>query len=207
MEDDSEDTSSALSALPEIPVDPDRHFVKTARYRSEVQNLLACQGGFCPGMPRSAHVVPLFGKSHAGELVLERFTPRYLLAAVHPLSAYQTWILQVIEGLRCLHSLGIVYRDLRIDNLVFSRDGSRLLLCHLESRWGNRLAPEILKQPILDAGWTAKSDIYDLGMTIKGMIYGNAPITSLVDWNVPPALDAIVAACTRVRLRPLDHGI
>jgi len=78
-------------------------------------------------------------------------------------SVYKRWILQAIEGLRCLHSLGIVHRHLCIDNLVFSRDASpRLLICDLESRWGNHLAPEIRKEPILGAGW------YDLSTTIKG---------------------------------------
>ena len=57
-----------------------------------------------------------------------------LRTSVHPLGSYKAWILQVIVGLRCLHSPGIVHRDLRIDNLLFSPDGSRLLICDLESR-------------------------------------------------------------------------
>jgi len=199
FEDDSEDVSAALASLPEIEVDRAEHFLKRCKYATEVQNLLACQGGSCPGVPRSANVVRLLGKSPDGELVFEKLAPRYVLAAVHPLSKYKTWILQLIEGLRCLHSMGIVHRDLRIDNLVFSRDASRLLLCDLESRWGNRLAPEVSRRPVLDAGWTEKSDIYDVGVTIKGMIYGNTPITNLVEWPVPPPLDTIVASCTRIR--------
>ncbi|KAK0741737.1 kinase-like domain-containing protein [Apiosordaria backusii] len=198
FEDDSEDISAALASLPEIEVDPDAHFIKKGKYATEIQNLLACQGGSCPGVPKSAHVIRLLGKSLYGELVFEKFTPRYVLAAVHPLSKYKAWILQLIDGLRCLHSLEIIHRDLRIDNLVFSRDNSRLLICDLESRWGNRLAPEISRRPVLDAGWTKKSDIYDLGMTIKGMIYGNTPITNLVEWHAPPPLDDIVASCLRI---------
>lgn len=199
IEDDSEDTSAVLASLPEVEVDPERHFVKAGKYTSEVQNLLACQGGSCPGAPRSAHVIQLLGRSPHGELVFDRFTPRYILAAVHPLSVYKAWIRQLVEGLQCLHSLGIVHRDLRIDNLVFSRDGSRLLICDLESRWGNRLAPEVSRLPVLGgAGWTEKSDIYDLGITIKGMIYGNTPVTNVVEWHAPSPLDVIVASCTCV---------
>ncbi len=199
FEDDSEDISVALASLPEIEVNHTEHFLKKGKYAAEVQNLLACQGGSCPGIPKSANVTQLLGKSPNNELVFEKFAPRYVLAAVHPLSTYKSWILQLIEGLRCLHSMNIVHRDLRIDNLVFSRDSSRLLICDLESRWGNRLAPEISRRPVLDAGWTRKSDIYDLGITIKGMIYGNTPITNLVEWYVPSPLDTIVASCTRIQ--------
>ncbi|KAI2471061.1 hypothetical protein F4781DRAFT_151067 [Annulohypoxylon bovei var. microspora] len=90
--------------------------------------------------------------------------------------------------MKCLHSVDIVHRDLRIDNLV---------ICDLESWWGNRLAPEVSREPVLNAGWTEKSDIYDLGCVIKGMIYGNFPITDMVEWPVPPPFNVVVEACTR----------
>lgn len=196
--DDSEKVDEALATLPEMQVDLNKHFVKKSKYISEIQNLLKCQGGSCPGVPKSAHIIQLLGKSPNGELVFEKFKPYYILGLVHSLSVYKTWLLQLIDGLRCLHSLGIVHRDLCIRNLVFAPGTSRLLICDLEGRWGNRLAPEISRQPILNAGWTEKSDIYDLGYVIKGMIYGNCPTTNLEEWPVPPPLDAIVTSCTNV---------
>lgn len=176
-DDDSEDVRAILGLLPVVEVDADKHFVKKPKYNSEIQNLLKCQGGSCPGILKSNHIVRLLGKSSEGELVFEKFIPRYILVFVKTLAIYKSLILQLIFGLKCLHSLGIVHRDLRIDNLVFSSDGSRLLICDLESRWGNRLAPEVSDQPVLEAGWTEKPDIYDISYVIKGMIYGNAPIT------------------------------
>ncbi|KAL5331525.1 hypothetical protein ACEPPN_001059 [Leptodophora sp. 'Broadleaf-Isolate-01'] len=102
----------------------------------------------------------------------------------------------MIDAFSCLHSLGIIHRDLRIDNCLFSNDGTRLVLCDLESRWGQRSLPEIASEGILDdAGWGSKSDIYCIGDCIKFMIYGNAPITNYVDWPVPEPLQAIVTAC------------
>ncbi|KAI0118207.1 kinase-like domain-containing protein [Nemania sp. FL0031] len=198
FEDDSEDTSDALATLPIIDVDPKQHFVKKGKYTSEIHNLLACQGGSCPGTPGSPHVIQLLGRSAQGELVFEKLVPRYILATVRPLSTYKDWILQLVDGLSYLHSHNIVHRDLRIDNLVFSHDGSRLVICDLESRWGNRLAPEVSRLPTLEGNWSKASDVYDLGVTIKGMVYGNAPITHLVEWKVPTPLDKIVEACTRV---------
>ncbi|KAL9067681.1 MAG: hypothetical protein Q9157_006734 [Trypethelium eluteriae] len=197
LDDDSEDVTAELALLPEIAVDPEQHFTKKCKYRSEIHNLLLCQGGVCPGVPKSEHIIPLLGKSATGELVFERFTPRYCLVFVYSFARYKAWILQIIKGLACLHSLGIVHRDLRIDNMVFSSDRSRLYIIDLESRWGNDLAPEIAREPSLDAGWNEKSDVYDLGFVIKGMVYGNVPITSVVQWDVPAPLDTIVQACTQ----------
>ncbi|KAI0199225.1 kinase-like domain-containing protein [Astrocystis sublimbata] len=202
-EDDSEDISNALATLPVVAVDPNQHFVKRGKYTSEIHNLLACQGGSCPGTRRSPHVVQLLGRSCEGELVFEKLVPWYILATVHPLSAYKDWILQLIDGLCYLHSLDIVHRDLRLDNLLFSRDGSQLVICDLESRWGNRSAPEVSRLPTLEANWIKASDVYDLGVVIKSMVYGNNPITNLVEWEVPAPLDRIVEACTRAL--PVDR--
>ena len=60
------------------------------------------------------------------------------------------------------------------------------------------MAPEVSRLSTLQANWTKASDVYDLGVTIKGMVYGNAPITNLVEWKVPAPLDKIVEACTHV---------
>lgn len=201
--DDNDSINKALASLPVLQVDPDKHFVKRSRYVSEIQNLLWCQGGACPGVPKSTYIVRLLGKLAKQELVFQKLNTRYILAFVHPLLVYKTWILQLIDGLRCLHSLGIVHRDLRIDNLLFSSDNSRLLICDLEGRWEKRKAPEISPRPILNAGWTEKLDIYDLGHIIKGMIYGNVPMTNQVEWYIPPPFDTIVAACTRDS--PTEH--
>ncbi|KAJ5934557.1 hypothetical protein N7466_004104 [Penicillium verhagenii] len=197
LDDDSEELDTILTALPIIEVDSSKYFIKKGKYKSEISNLLECQGGSCPGVPKSSHIIQLLGKSPEGKLVFEKFKSRYILGYIYPLTVYKDWLLQIISGMKKLHSLGIIHRDLRIDNIVFSADTSRVLICDLEGRWGNRLAPEVSREPVLDAGWTEKSDIYDLGYLIKGMIYGNVPITMAVEWFVPPPLAAVVEACTR----------
>ena len=195
--DTSEDLAAILGSLPVIEINPEKHFVKKCKYESEIQNLLKCQGGSCPGAPISPHIIQLLGRSLNGELAFEKFKPRYVLASIRTPDVYKSWILQLISGLQALHSLEIVHRDLRIDNLLFSPDCTRVIICDLEEQWENRLAPEVSRQPVLDAGWTEKSDVYDLGHVIKEMIYGNAPITALVEWSVPPPFSWIVEACTR----------
>ncbi|OTB05527.1 hypothetical protein M426DRAFT_10571 [Hypoxylon sp. CI-4A] len=196
-EDDHENLGTIITTLPLVNVDPSKHFVKKGKYKSEIKNLLKCQGGSCPGSPKSSHIVQLLGRSSNGELVFEKFQPHGYLAFIQPFTTYKTWILQLITGVKCLHSLGIVHRDLRIENLLFSFGQSRLIICGLDGRWGVQRAPEVSREPILDAGWTEKSDIYDLGMVIESMIYGTVPITSLVEWPAPPPFNTIVEACRR----------
>lgn len=73
---------------------------------------------------------------------------------------------------------GFVHRDLRVDNLLFREGGKRLVVCDLEGRWGQRVAPEVAWEGSLeDSGWSERSDVYDVGVCIKGMVYVNAPIT------------------------------
>lgn len=195
---DFEDICSELAVLPTVPVDPLKHFVKKGKYRSEIWNLLMCQGGACPGKPISPNIVRLLGKSKDDELVFEKLLPRYLILPRYcSIQIYRRWILQLIAAVKCLHSIGIVHRDLHIENILFSQDGNRLVVADLECRWGQRRAPEINRRDILDAGWSEKSDIFDIGSCIRCIVYANVPFTRQVEWPVPPPFDVVVEACMR----------
>lgn len=136
-EDDSEDVSGLVSSLLVVDVEPAKHFVKTGKYRSEVFNLIKCQGGTIAGTAASTHVVQLLGQSESGRLVFEKLVPAVRIFSQHSsLMFYKNWIIQLIDGLSHLHSLGIIHRDLRTANLIFSEDKNRLVICDLESRWG-----------------------------------------------------------------------
>lgn len=198
FEDDSEDLTEMLACLPEVVPDSELHHTKKGKYRSEVENLLKLQGDSCPGEPLSPHIVKLFGKSPTGELVFEKLYPRYLiLNRFCSISIYKQWILHIIAALRVLHSLKIVYRDLHIENLLFTSDGQTLVLGDMECRWGQRSAPEIPLEETLDSNWTEKSDIYDIGVIIKCIIYANIPVSYETEWTVPPPFDRIVDTCMR----------
>jgi hypothetical protein len=172
--------------------------VKKGKYRSEIENLLRCQGESCPGSVGSQNLIRLLGASSDGQLVFEKLATRGpMLARFSSLEVYKRWILDIIDALDYLHSLGIVHRDLRIDSCLFTPDGSRLVVCDLESRWGQRAAPEIAFDGGLDSGWTTRSDIYDIGNCIKCMVYANAPITNQVEWPLPEPLQSIVNVCMR----------
>jgi serine/threonine protein kinase len=216
--DDSEDVSDLLAPLPLVDVNPDKHFVKQPKYRSEIENLVLCQGGQVPGTPLSPSIIQLLGKSADGKLVFDIFvTSAFTLGRFSSLATYKSWVLQLIDCLEALHSVGIVHRDFRADNFVFSRDGRRLVIIDLDSRWGVRAAPEIAPIGGLDdSGWSTKSDIYDIGNCTKSMVYANQPIPFFVEWPVPAPLQAIVDTCMRpnpqdrptlAQLRSLVEGI
>ncbi|KAG7286493.1 hypothetical protein NEMBOFW57_008804 [Staphylotrichum longicolle] len=99
VEDHFEDISDLVAKLPVVEVNPDAHFVKKGKYRSEIENLLLCQGGACPGTPVSPHLIRLLGASPDGELVFEKLSTRAsTLGRFSSLRVYRTWILGLIHA-------------------------------------------------------------------------------------------------------------
>ncbi|KAI1171879.1 kinase-like domain-containing protein [Nemania sp. FL0916] len=199
---DFDHTDADLELLPLIEIDESKHFVKRCKYRREILNLLKCQGDSCPGTPISPHLIHLLGKSADGKLVFEKLFPwQHGVSQASSLTDYKRWLLQLIEALRCLHSFGIIHRDLSLKNIMFSQDRQNLVLIDLESKWGTFFAPELTStiddKKLDDAGWSAQSDIYDIGPLLKGWVYRNVPINTLIEWPVPQPLDTIVEACTK----------
>jgi serine/threonine protein kinase len=168
--------------------------------------------------------VRLLGRSSSGALVFPKHAPSIsVLATPRGLRTYKRWIRDAVDGLRHLHSLGIVHRDLSLRNIALelpdptkvNRDGDedeedervvpKLIIIDLESRWGNRQAPEISPNDDNSTSaadpeavrWSEKSDIYDLSRLIRSMVYANNPLTDAVEWPVPAPLEAVAAACMR----------
>ena len=199
LEDDTENTADLVGLLPVISVDASNHFVEKPKYRSEITYLIRLQGGSCPGTRRSPHLVHLLGVSAADDLVFEKLATRgATLGRFSSLAAYKRWVLHLLDGLATLHAAGIVHRDLRVDNPLFADGGERLVVCDLESRWGQRVAPEVAWEGGTDeSGWSERSDVFEVGVCIKGMVYANAPITPQVEWPVPEPFRQVVEACMR----------
>ncbi|KAK3380743.1 hypothetical protein B0T24DRAFT_655964 [Lasiosphaeria ovina] len=147
VKDDFDDVNDLVAQLPVVNIDLSKHFVKKPKYGSEIKNFPRCQGGSCLGAVLSEHL-----------LVFDKLQTQVILASFSCLLA-------------CLHSLSIVHR---IDNCLFTLDGSRLVICDLGSRRGQRAAPEITPNGRLDSGWNARSDIYDISNCIKCMAIVNA---------------------------------
>ncbi|KAK4223985.1 hypothetical protein QBC38DRAFT_512024 [Podospora fimiseda] len=78
-EDDCENVSDLVAKLPAVDVDPSKYFTKKGKYRSEIEKLLKCQGGSCPGTVLSPHLIHLLGASSDEQLVFERFSTRVIL--------------------------------------------------------------------------------------------------------------------------------
>jgi len=91
----------------------------------------------------------------------------------------------VVLGLQYLHEHDIVYRDLKLDNLLLDTEGYVKIadfgLCKEGMRWGDRTktfcgTPEFLAPEVLtDESYTRSVDWWGLGVLIFEMLVGESP--------------------------------
>lgn len=91
----------------------------------------------------------------------------------------------VVLGLKCLHDNDIVYRDLKLDNLLLDRDGYVKIadfgLCKTGMGYGQRTStfcgtPEFIAPEVLtESDYTRAVDWWGLGVLIYEMLVGEAP--------------------------------
>lgn len=198
-DEEEEDVDDLLKTLPIVQPHPLRHFSKPTRYRSEIENLIKCQSGSIPGTSISPNVIRLLGRSPDGKLVFDALhTTNQTLSRIQSLRADRDWALQLLHGLECLHSLAIIHGGLCAENLLFTPDGSRLVICDLEGRRGERKTAGVSTDGTLDElARTAQSDIYDVGNCIKAFVYGGDPATPFIERPMPGLWREIVQACQR----------
>lgn len=91
----------------------------------------------------------------------------------------------VILGLKFLHDHSIVYRDLKLDNLLLDRDGYCMIadfgLCKENMGYGQRTStfcgtPEFLAPEVLtETSYTRAVDWWGLGVLVYEMLVGESP--------------------------------
>ncbi|KAK2765570.1 hypothetical protein FQN54_008424 [Arachnomyces sp. PD_36] len=204
-----EDLTDVLALLSVIdPVDLSVHTIKhkCEVRRAEIVYHLKCQRGSCPGSPISPYISRLLGKTPDGHLVFERLLPGVSFKAFTELRDLRRFLLHLISGLKVLHSLGILQRNLGHSSLFVRFPGGKpeLVIGDLGSRYPNTEAPEFPTAGPLPDEFTEKSDIYDIGDVIKYMVYCEPAITNVAQGKVPAPLQTIVEACQQVNpdLRP-----
>lgn len=103
-----------------------------------------------------------------GILVLEKMIP--LKNVINKENVYY-FVKVFLVKLTKLHELGVIHRDLKMDNLLFNKDD--LFICDFEDKGYSEewAAPEVLEK----CEFSIKSDIYSAGCVIYEMITGNTP--------------------------------
>lgn len=146
-------------------------------------------------LPHVARILDVTDKSMLTEFV----NGNSLDEIVIPDSDIYKIILQLCDALSSLHSIGVLYLDLKPDNIVLDDHGNVTLIdfenaVKTENIYRrlfflgfspNYSAPELRNAE----GATERSDIYSLGMTIR----------AILNDNINPSLKAIVERCTALR--------
>ncbi|KAJ7477276.1 kinase-like domain-containing protein [Mycena galericulata] len=204
-EDTDEDCTAQLALLPLVDYEPSIHFVKKARFKAEILNLLRCKG--------SPHIVQLLGRSADNHLVFPRYKLDVYTFAIHySLSRFLTigfvkrLLLSMIDGVAYLHSLGIIHGDLTARNLLMSGDLSSsdpepaVVIADLQCFAASySAAPELRVR----SGWwdmstfSPASDIYALGVCLREFMLPVHHRSSMMGFDVPVPFKDIYEACTQ----------
>ena len=190
---DIEDCSEEMAKLPLISLDAEKHFAKSPTYKQEIRYLLQCRG--------SPHVVQLLGRTEEGALVFPKFQRAFNVTVINNpddrrIQNIRRWMLDIIDGVAYLHSLGIVHRDLTMRNIL---ESDPLVICDLQclNATGHSRAFEI------DDGDYSKfsfaSDVFALGTLLWECSFYNNPHSRavLLDNPPPPPFRDIFMACTQ----------
>lgn len=146
-------------------------------------------------LPHVARILNVTDKSMLTEFVNGNSLDKMFIQA----SDVYTILLQLCDALSSLHRIGVLYLDMKPDNIVLDDHGTATLIdfenAIITSNIYRRLpflgctayfsSPEL--QNVEDA--TERSDIYSLGMTIR----------AILNDNINPSLKAIVERCTALR--------
>lgn len=146
-------------------------------------------------LPHVAQILDVTDKSMLTEFVNGNSLDEIFI----PASDVYTIMLQLCDALSSLHKIGVLYLDMKPDNIVLDDHGNATLIdfenAIITSNIYRRLpflgctayfsSPEL--QNVEDA--TERSDIYSLGMTIR----------AILNDNINPSLKAIVERCTALR--------
>ena len=192
---DLDDCSEELAKLPLISFDAEKHFKKSPTYKQEIRYLLQCRG--------SSRIVQLLGRTEEGALVFPKFEQSFLTTVLFNkdqgrIQNIRRWMLDIIDGVAYLHSLGIVHRDLTMRNIL---ESDPLVICDLQclNATGHCRAFEI------DDGDYSKfsfaSDVFALGALLWECCFYNFPKNRhvLLDNPPPPPFRDIFLTCTQVK--------
>ena len=151
-----------------------------------------------------------------GETLFARYRQRPAL--VHEPHAFLTTLADVLEGLGHMHSLGMLHRDIKPDNILVQASGRATLVDYdlsgpVDEPLGGQIGTPAFQSPEAQAGAElgTQSDLYGVGLLLHWGLWGALPepdVEPALEGDAPaaPAFYAEAATLAQQLLHPRAGG-
>ena len=185
------------------------------RYHGSGEAYEALQGVDCPNLPRVEKAASRDGIVLVLEEYIQGDTLDFLLEEC-PLGDAQAReiLIQVCRGLKVLHSLGVVHRDVKPENIILRGDEAVLIdfdvsrVCKPEQNSDTQVmgttgyaAPEQFGFSQTDA----RADIFSLGVLLNEMLIRRHPSQKLADGPLRPIIEKCIEVNVDKRYTSVDE--
>lgn len=181
--------------------DGQRYICRSFSGKGEVYRLL--RNTRCSYLPQILEVQERDGQVLVLEEYIQGDTLDFLLeGGTLPEKLVRSVAMQVCQSLRVLHSLGVVHRDVKPENIILR--GNQVVLIDFDASRVEKVESKTDTQVMGTTGYAApeqyglsqtdsRADIFSLGVVMNEMLTGKHPATKLAEGSLRPVIKRCIA--------------